>query len=169
MSLPENHRAIIPTNSVNGVAAPDTAHDLSAATPIAASGEPRQDNSSKEIGGFGRSRQRNTPTPVEATVYWWRTDERKASYSCNQFGNLPATPIRFRCVGNMTPKYPKRYRIELAQALDWLSELSRAELTRKELRELGAALTAAVSMELGVDVAQFSGELIDFSLTPESA
>ena len=167
MALPEKNRTPISNLSAPrtapGMASPSVANGAGPYSPTARP-SPQQNNGAPDLTAHGRTRRRNTPTPVEATVYWWRTDERKASYSSNQFGIMPATPVRFRCVGSMTPKYPKRYRIELAQALDWLPELN-----RKELRELGAALTAAVSMTLGVEVAQFSGELIDFHPAMETA
>ena len=111
-----------------------------------------------------RSRERSSnrnhqrPVPVEATVYWWRIGERKSSCSANNFGVIPATPVRFRCIGSITPKHPKRYRVELAQALDWLPDL-----TRRELRDLGATLALAVSEKLGVEVAPFNWELIDLN------
>lgn len=106
-----------------------------------------------------RSRNHQCPVPVEATVYWWRIGERKSSYTANHFGVNPATPVRFRCVGSISPKHPKRYRVELAQALDWLPNLS-----SRELKHLGAALALAVSEKLGVEVAPFNWEVIDLNL-----
>lgn len=105
-------------------------------------------------------KQHHAPAPVEATVYWWRTDERRAACSPNQFCIMPATPVRFRCIGALTAKYPKRYRVELAQALDWLPEL-----TRRELKELGASLATALSVKLGLEVAPLSQDVIDLHLT----
>ena len=107
-----------------------------------------------------RGRQHNVPVPVEATVYWWRSDERRAAWSPNQFGLMPATPIRFRCVGTLTPKYPQRYRVDLARALDWLPYLS-----RNELKELGASLALMISKKLGVEVAPIAGDVIDLDQT----
>ena len=109
-----------------------------------------------------RGQQQNTPVPVEATVYWWQTGVPNGSCLDNQFGTLPATAVRFRCIGTLTPKYPKRYRVELAQALDTMPHL-----TRSELRQLGASLAAAIGKELGVEVAPFNGDVID--LCPSSA
>ena len=102
------------------------------------------------------NRNHQCPVPVEATVYWWRIGERKSLCTANQFGVIPATPVRFRCIGTITPKHPKRYRVELAQALDWMPEL-----TRRELKDLGASLALAVSEKLGVEVATFNWEVID--------
>ena len=103
-----------------------------------------------------RGRQQSTPVPVEATVYWWQPSAPNGSCLDNQFGILPAAPVRFRCIGTFTPKYPKRFRVELAQALDTLPHL-----TRNELRQLGASLAAAIGKELGVEVAPFNGDVID--------
>jgi len=105
-------------------------------------------------------KQHHAPAPIEATVYWWRSDQRRAACSPNQFGIMPATPVRFRCIGALTAKYPKRYRVELVQALDWLPEL-----TRRELKELGASLATALSVKLGLEVAPFSQDVIDLHLT----
>ncbi len=105
------------------------------------------------------NRNRQSPVPVEATVYWCRIGERKSLCSANHFGLVPTTPIRFRCVGSITPKHPKRYRVELAQALDWLPDL-----TARELKDLGAKLAVAVSEKLGVEVVPFNWEVIDLNL-----
>ena len=107
-----------------------------------------------------RSRDRAAPVLVEATVHWWRTGERRGGCSSNQFGLMPTTPVRFRCIGALTPKSPKRYRIDLAQALDWLPEL-----TPRELKDLGASLVEAVATELGVDVAPLNCDVMDLELT----
>ena len=109
-----------------------------------------------------RSRYHAAPVLVEATVHWWRTDEHRGACSSNQFGVMPTTPVRFRCVGAITPKYPKRYRIELAQALDWLPEL-----TPRELKGLGASLVEAIAAKLGVDVAPFNCDVMDLELSIE--
>ena len=111
-----------------------------------------------------RSRDRATPVLVEATVHWWRSDERRGVCSSNQFGVMPTTPVRFRCVGALTPKYPKRYRIELAQALDWLPEL-----TPRELKGLGASLVEAVAKKLGLDVAPLNCDVMDLDLNSSYA
>ena len=107
-----------------------------------------------------RSRDRAAPVLVEATVQWWRTDERRGTCSSNQFGLMPTTPVRFRCVGAISAKYPKRYRIQLAQALDWLPEL-----TPRELKDLGVSLMAAIATKLGVDVAPVSCDVLDMDST----
>ena len=99
--------------------------------------------------GNGTTPSAHTPIPVEATLYWWRTDR-------NRFGTAPAEQIRFRCVGKLTFKDPRRYRVELAQALQRLPEL-----TQRELKELGMSLAAAISSELGVEVAPIAGDVID--------
>ncbi len=93
---------------------------------------------------------------VEARVYWWRTDEPKAACVHNQFSIVPAAAVRFRCIGTLTPKFPKRYRVELAQALDRLPDLN-----QRELKQLGASLATAISEELGIEVAPFNGDVID--------
>ena len=93
---------------------------------------------------------------VEATVYWWRTEEPRAACVHNQFSIVPAAAVRFRCVGTLTPKLPKRYRVELAQALDRLPDLN-----QRELKQLGASLATAISEELGIEVAPFNGDVID--------
>ena len=111
-----------------------------------------------------RSRDRAAPVLVEATVHWWRTSERRGIGCSNQFGLMPTTPVRFRCIGALTPKSPKRYRIELAQALDWLPEL-----TSRELKDLGASLMEAVATELGVDVAPLNCDVMDLELTRTDA
>ena len=107
-----------------------------------------------------RSRDRATPLVVEATLHWWRTEERRGPLSSIHFGVMPATPVRFRCIGALMPKYPKRYRIELAQALDWLPEL-----TQRELKLLGASLMEAIASKLGVDVAPFNCDVMNLELT----
>ena len=109
-----------------------------------------------------RSRDRAAPVLVEATVHWWRTDERRSTGLSNQFGVMPSTPVRFRCIGALMPKYPKRYRIELAQALDWLPEL-----TPRELKGLGASLVEAIAAKLGADVAPFNCDVMDLELSSE--
>ena len=103
-----------------------------------------------------RDSQPYTPEPVEATVWWWWTDDGRTACMESQFSTMPAAPIRFRCLGTNSAKYPKRYRVDLAQALDWLPELN-----RRELKALGAALAAALSRKLGVEVAPFPADVID--------
>ena len=109
-----------------------------------------------------RIRERSAPVLVEATVHWWRTDERRSTGLSNQFGVMPSTAVRFRCIGALMPKYPKRYRIELAQALDWLPEL-----TERERKLLGAALVEAIAIKLGVDVAPLNCDVMDLEPTGE--
>ncbi len=111
---------------------------------------------------YYRSRRHHPPVMVEAKVYWWQTGERRAAYVDNQFGMMPAIPVRFSCIGTLTPKFPKRYRVDLAQALDKLPELN-----KRELKLLGASLAAAISKELDVEVAPFNGDVINLSLTGE--
>ena len=113
---------------------------------------------SPEPGAKRRSRDRQpfTPAPVVATVYWWWTDDGRTACMENQFSTMAATPIRFRCLGANTGKYPKRYRVDLAQALDPLPELN-----KRELKALGNAIVEALSRKLGVDVAAFSPDVID--------
>ena len=106
-----------------------------------------------------RDRQPFTPDPVEATVFWWWTDDGRTACMENQFSTMPATAIRFRCIGTNSAKYPKRYRVDLAQALDWLPELN-----RRELKALGIALAEALSRKLGVEVAPLSADVIDTAL-----
>ena len=102
---------------------------------------------------------------MEATVYWWRPDdrrtewapnERRVAWAPNQFGIMPATPIRFRCIGALNSKAPQSYRVDLAQALDRLPDLS-----RNELRELGASLALMISKKLGVKVVPIDVDVID--------
>ena len=109
---------------------------------------------------YYRSRRHHSPVMVEAKVYWWQTDEHRAAYVDNQFGIMPAIPVRFSCIGTLTPKFPKRYRVDLAQALDKMPELN-----KRELKLLGASLAAAISQELDVEVAPFNGDVINLSLT----
>lgn len=103
-----------------------------------------------------RARQQQGPMPAEATVYWWRVDEIRSTHAKNRFGLMPTRPVRFRCIGTLTAKYPKRYRVDLAQGLDWLPDL-----TPLELKELGASLAVAVRFKLGVDVAPITADVID--------
>ena len=107
-----------------------------------------------------RDRQPYTPEPVEATIWWWWTDDGRSACMENQFSTMPATPIRFRCIGTNSAKSPKRYRVDLAQTLDWLPELN-----RRELKSLGTALAEALSRNLGVEVAPFSADVIDTALS----
>lgn len=109
-----------------------------------------------------RDRQPFTPEPVEATVWWWWSNDGRSACMQNQFSTMPATPIRFRCLGTSSAKYPKRYRVDLAQALDRLPELN-----RRELKSLGNALAEALSHKLGVEVASFSPDIIDTSLVDD--
>ena len=106
-----------------------------------------------------RDRQPYTPEPIEATVFWWRTEEGRTACMENQFSTIPATPIRFRCLGTISTKYPKRYRVDLAQALDRMPELN-----RRELKALGNSLADALSRKLGVEVAAFSPDVIDTAM-----
>ena len=46
----------------------------------------------------------------------------------NQFSTKAAFALRFRCLGNTTTKYLKRYRVNLAQAMDPMPELDRMGL-----------------------------------------
>ena len=103
-----------------------------------------------------RARQQQGPVPVEATVHWWRVDEIRSTHAKNRFGLMPTTPVRFRCIGTLSAKYPKRYRVDLAQGLDWLPDL-----TPLELKELVASLAVAVRHNLGVDVAPIAADVID--------
>ena len=114
-------------------------------------------------GTKGLNRQNRRLIQVEATVYWWRTDEVKSSSAGNKFCVMPAEPVRFRCIGTLTPKHPRRFRVDLAQALDRLPEL-----TGPELKAVGASLATAIRTKLGVDVAPFSGQLIDLQV-PDGA
>ena len=106
-----------------------------------------------------RDRQPFTPEPVEATVWWWWTDEGRTACMENQFSTLPATPIRFRCLGTTSTKSPKRFRVDLAQALDRIPDLN-----RRELKELGCSLAVALSRKLGIDVAPLAVDVIDTDL-----
>ena len=107
-----------------------------------------------------RHRRHHLPLTVEATLYWWRTDERRSMFSQNQFGIMPATTVRFQCVGTLTPKYPQRYRVDLARALDWMPYLN-----RNELKELAGALAVIIRTQMGVDVAPISADVIDLNLS----
>ena len=95
---------------------------------------------------------------VEATVHWWRSDERRGNCAHNQFGVVPTITVWFRCIGTLTPKSPSRYRIDLAKVLDCLSEL-----TQRELKDLDASLVEAVATELGVDVAPLNSNIFDLT------
>ena len=103
-----------------------------------------------------RDRQPFTPEPVVATVYWWWTDDGRSAWMENQFSTMAATPLRFRCLGTTSAKYPKRYRVDLAQALDPMPELN-----KRELEALSNAIHDALSRKLGVEVASFSPDVID--------
>ena len=107
-----------------------------------------------------RPRQQQSRVPVDATVYWWRVDEIRSTHAKNRFGLMPTTPVRFRCIGSLTSKHPKRYRVDLAQGLDWLPGL-----TSLELKELGASLAVAVKDKLGVEVAPITAAVIDLKST----
>ena len=74
----------------------------------------------------------------------------------NQFSTMAATPIRFRCLGTNGGKYPKRFRVDLAQALDPLPELN-----KREMKALGNAIVESLSRKLGVEVAAISPDVID--------
>ena len=103
-----------------------------------------------------RDRQPFTPEPVVATVYWWWADDGRSAWMENQFSTMAATPLRFRCLGTTSAKYPKRYRVDLAQALDPMPELN-----KRELEALSNAIHDALSRKLGVEVASFSPDVID--------
>ena len=109
---------------------------------------------------MSRHRRHHPPLTVEATLYWWRSDERRSMFSQNQFGIMPATTVRFQCVGTLTPKYPQRYRVDLARALDWMPYLN-----RNELKELAGALAVIIRTQMGVDVAPISADVIDLNLS----
>ncbi len=112
---------------------------------------------------YYRSRRHHPPVMVQATVYWWQTDERRVACVDNQFGTAPAIPVRFSCIGTLTPKFPKRYRVDLVQALDKMPELN-----KRELKLLGASLAVAIGKELAVEVAPFNGDVINLSLTVDA-
>ena len=113
-----------------------------------------------DLDSKNRSRKFRGLIPVEATVYWWCADEHRSGPASNKFSVSPATPVRFRCIGNLSYKYPKRYRVDLAQALDWLPELN-----QRELKQLGVSLATAISKQMGVDVAPVSQQVIDVCVT----
>ena len=106
-----------------------------------------------------RDRQPFTPEPVVATVYWWWSDDGRSPWMKNQFSTMAATPLRFRCLGTNSAKYPKRYRVDLAQALDPMPELN-----KRELKALSNAIHDALSRKLGVEIASFSPDVIDTAL-----
>jgi len=106
-----------------------------------------------------RDRQPFTPEPIVTTVYWWWTDDGRTACMENQFSTMAATPIRFRCLGTNSPKNPKRFRVDLAQALDPLPDLH-----KREMKALGNAIYDALSRQLGVEVAAFSADVIDTAL-----
>jgi hypothetical protein len=103
-----------------------------------------------------RDRQPFTPEPIVTTVFWWWTDDGRTACMENQFSTTAATTIRFRCLGTNSPKYPKRFRVDLAQALDPLPKLN-----KREMKALGGAICDALSRQLGVEVAAFSADVID--------
>ena len=96
------------------------------------------------------------PEPVMVTVFWWQTDNGRTACMENQFSPAAATPLRFRCLGTNSSKYPKRFRVDLAQALDPMPELDRHERTA-----LGGAIATTLSRQLGVEVAACSPDVID--------
>ena len=103
-----------------------------------------------------RDREPFRPDPIDATVYWWWTNDGRTACMENQFSEMPATPVRFRCIGSLSTKYPRRFRVDLVQALDWLPELN-----RRELKALGVTLAGILSKKMGVDVVAVSSEVID--------
>jgi hypothetical protein len=111
-----------------------------------------------------RIRDRAAPVLVEATVHWWRSEERRGAGASNQFGVMPTIPVRFRCIGSLSAKFPQRYRVDLAQALDWLPELS-----PRELRHLSISLVEAIAIKLGVDVPPFACDVMDLEPPDEDA
>lgn len=149
MVQPCDQSSIVKTNAIA------SSSNGSIPPPGATATVPRPEPNTHNLG-----RKRYVPIRVEATVYWWRNDERKAGCVFNQFGIMPATPVRFRCIGTMTAKYPQRYRVELARALDWLPDLA-----PRELKDLGASLAATISKILDVDVAQIGGEVFDLDMS----
>ena len=106
-----------------------------------------------------RDRQPYTPEPVMITVFWWQTDNGRTACMENQFSSAAATPLRFRCLGTNSSKYPKRFRVDLAQALDPMPALD-----RRELKALGGAIATTLSRQLGVELAACSPDVIDIVL-----
>ena len=102
-----------------------------------------------------RDRQPFTPDPIVATVYWWWTEDGRTACMENQFSTMAATPIRFRCLGANGGKYPKRFRVDLAQALDPLPEIN-----KREMKALGIAIVESLSRKPGVEVASISPDII---------
>ena len=90
------------------------------------------------------------------TVFWWQTDNGRTACMENQFSPAAATPLRFRCLGTNNSKYPKRFRVDLAQALNPMPELDRHELTAP-----GGAIATTLSRQLDVEVAACSPDVID--------
>ncbi len=123
---------------------------LTETTPVdptkAGQGKPRR----------SRDREPFRPDPIDITVYWWWTNDGRTACMENQFSEMPATPVRFRCVGSLSAKHPRRFRIDLVQTLDWLPELN-----RRELKALGVTLAGILSKKMGVAVAAVSSEVID--------
>ena len=113
------------------------------------------DGTRSESNGTRRGRQQQGPVLVDASVYWWQVDEIRSSHAKNRFGSMPTMPVRFRCIGSLSTKCPKQYRVDLAQALDWLPEL-----TSLELKELGASLTVSIKNKLSLDVAPIAADII---------
>lgn len=103
-----------------------------------------------------RDRQPFTPDPVVTTVYWWWTEDGRTACMENQFSTMAATPIRFRCLGANSPKNPRRFRVDLAQALDPLPQLN-----KREMKALGNAIADSLSRKLGIEVAAFPSAIID--------
>ena len=106
-----------------------------------------------------RDRQPFTPEPVMITVFWWQTDNGRTACMENQFSSAAATPLRFRCLGTNSSKYPKRFRVDLAQALDPMPALD-----LRELKALGGAIATTLSRQLGVELAACSPDVIDIVL-----
>ena len=115
--------------------------------------EPTSEQSTKRR---SRDRQPFTPDPVMVTVFWWQANDGRTTGLDNQFSTIAATPLRFRCLGTNSSKYPKRYRVDLAQAMD-----SMPELDRRELKALGSAISESLSNQMGVEVAACSPDVID--------
>ena len=105
----------------------------------------------------GQAWHRTATVPVEVTIFHW--DPTDFECSGIRFSIAPAIPIRFRCVGAPTAAKPKRrFRVELARALDRLPELNQSQLS-----ELCGVLAVAIYNVVGLEIVPIPVDVIDLS------
>ena len=102
----------------------------------------------------GQTWHRTATVPVEVTLYHWNHTD--LDRSGKQFSTAPAIRVRFRCVGAPSAAQPRRFKVELARALDRLPELDRSQLS-----ELCGVLALAIGEALGLEIAPIPLDVID--------